>query len=69
MKTEKSLKKEKKLKFTQWEVKKKSGFLKAAAQAFEAGDFLDIVLRFWVFEAYFLIKRFLIKTRIFAVSA
>ena len=32
-------------------------FLKIAAQAFEAGDFLNIFLRFWgLFKAHFLIK-------------
>ena len=33
-------------------------FLKIAAQAFEAGDFVNIFKGFWVFEAYFLIKNF-----------
>ena len=36
-------------------------FLKIAAQAFEAGDFLKIFLRFLGFEAHFVIKIFLIK--------
>ena len=42
-------------------------FLKIAAQALDAADFLNIFLRFWgfknfgVFEAHFLIKIFLIK--------
>ena len=31
------------------EPKEKSTFLKIAAQAFEAGNFLNIFLRFWVF--------------------
>ena len=39
----------------------KSAFLKIAAQAFEAGDFLNIFLRFWGFSGTFLIKNFLIK--------
>ena len=33
-------------------------FLKIAAQAVEAGDFF---LRFWIFEAHFLVQTFLIK--------
>ena len=40
-------------------------FLKIAAQAFEAGDFLNILLRFGVFEAHFLIKNFLIKKDVY----
>ena len=36
-------------------------FAKIAAQAFEAGDFLNIFLRFWGFEVHFLVKIFLIK--------
>ena len=44
-------------------------FLKIVAQAFELGDFLDIFLRFfWVFEAHFLIKIFLIKKCVVPVS-
>ena len=31
------------------ELQEKSAFLKIAAQAFEAGDFLNIFLRFWGF--------------------
>ena len=56
MATEKNFKSEKNLKFTQ-----KSVFLKIAAQAFETRDFLNVFLRFWVFEAFFLLKFFLIK--------
>ena len=33
-------------------------FLKITAQAFEAGDLPNIFVRFWVFEAHFLIKLF-----------
>ena len=40
-------------------------FLKIAAQAFEAGDFLNILLRFGVFEAHFLIKTFLTKKDVY----
>ena len=36
-------------------------FLQIAAQAFEAGDFLNIFLRFGVFEDHFLITIFFIK--------
>ena len=36
-------------------------FLKFRAQAFQAGDFLNISLKFLVFEAHFHIKLFLIK--------
>ena len=32
-------------------------FLKIAANSFEAGDFLNIFLRFGVFEAHFLINK------------
>ena len=39
-------------------------FSKIAAQAFEDGDFLNILLRFGVFEAHFLIKSFPIKKRV-----
>ena len=35
--------------------------LKIAAQAFEAGEFLKIFLKFWVFEAHFLEKNLVIK--------
>ena len=40
-------------------------FLKIAAQAFEAGDFVNIFKGFWVFEAYFLIKIFLMKKNVY----
>ena len=40
-------------------------FLKIAAQAYEAGDFLNILLRFGVFEAHFLIKNFLTKKDVY----
>ena len=44
------------------ELLEKSAFLKITAQAFEAGDVLNILLRFWrVFTAHFLTK----KTRVF----
>ena len=46
------------------ELSEKSAFLKIAAQAFEVGDFLNIFLRFLVFEAHFHIKMFLIKIRL-----
>ena len=36
-------------------------FAKIAVELFEAGDFLNVFLRFWGFEAHFLIKIFLIK--------
>ena len=39
-------------------------FFKIRATVIEAGDFLNIFLRFWVFEAHFLIKVFLIKKKI-----
>ena len=39
-------------------------FLKIAAQVFEAGDFLNIILDFEVFEAHFLIKIFLLKRNV-----
>ena len=32
-------------------------FFKIRAKVIEAGDFLNIFLRFWVFEAHFLIKK------------
>ena len=38
-------------------------FLKIATQAFEAGNFFNILLRFLDFEAHFLIKVFLIKKK------
>ena len=45
---------------TFWKI---SPFL-AVTQAFEAGDFLNIFLRFWgVFKAHFLIKIFVVKTK------
>ena len=37
-------------------------FLKIAAQALAVGDFLNIFLNFWVFEAHFLITFFYKKT-------
>ena len=43
------------------ELQQKSALLKIAAQTFEAGHFLNNFLRFWVFEAHFLIKIFIIK--------
>ena len=50
MKTEKNFKTEKMLKFTQFvtfkELWEKSAFLKIAAEAFEAEDFLNIFLSF-----------------------
>ena len=46
------------------EFKDKSAFLKNKAQAFEAGDFLNLILRFWgVFEARFLTKTFLVEKK------
>ena len=39
----------------------KLSFLKIPAQAFEAGGFLNIFLRFWGFEACSFIKNHLIK--------
>ena len=54
------------LKFNQFcnfkEHKEKSGFLKIAVQAIEAGHFLSE--GFSIFEAHFLIKMFLIKKRV-----
>ena len=44
----------------------KSAFLKIAAEAFEAADFLNIFLRFLGFEAHFLIKIFLLKKNVYA---
>ena len=38
-------------------------FFKIGAKVIEAGDFLNIFLRFWVFEVNFLIKVFLIKKK------
>ena len=40
-------------------------FLKVAPEAFEAGDFLNIFLRFVFFEGLFLITSFLIKKRVY----
>ena len=49
------------------ELKEKLAFLKSVAQAFEAGDFLSILLRFWslflIKKAHFLIKNNLIKKK------
>ena len=38
-------------------------FVKIGAKVIEAEDFLNIFLRFWVFEVNFLIKVFLIKKK------
>ena len=47
------------------ELQEKSAFLKIAAHAFEARNFLNIYLKFCCFfEADFLIKTFLIKKRV-----
>ena len=41
-------------------------FLKMAAQTSQAGDFLNIFLKFfWIFEAHCLIKNFLTKNRVY----
>ena len=42
------------------------GVFKNPAQAFEAGDFLNIFLRFWDFEAHFLIKIYLLLLHFFS---
>ena len=45
--------------------KKNSAFLKIAAMTFEAGDFLNIFLRFWVFRGSVSYKKFsYIKKRV-----
>ena len=43
------------------ELQEKSTSLKTTAQVFEAGDFLNTLLRFWRFEAHFLVKFFIYK--------
>ena len=62
MKTEKNFKTEKMLKFTQFvtfrELWGKSTFLKIAAEAFGAEDFLNIFLSFWGFLGSFSYKKF-----------
>ena len=45
------------------ELYEKPAFLKIEAKTFDAGDFLNIFVRFRVFEAYFLIK-ILLKKRV-----
>ena len=51
METAKNFKWEKK---TFQELKEKSVIFEIAAQAFKAGDFLNIFLRNWVYEVHFL---------------
>ena len=43
--------------------KKNSAFLKIVAKTFEAGDFLNIFVRFWAFRGSFSYKKFSYKKK------
>ena len=64
MNTEKNFKQEKMLNLLDFvtfkELKEKFMFLKIAAQTFEAGDFLNIFLRFWCFWVSFSYRKLLL---------